>query len=178
MNVSETQAETRSIYLGGSVGQLVSGSLWLIAAALGTWDGKAHAIVLLCVGGAGIFPVTQLVLRLSGRPAALSAENPFGALAMQVAFTIPATLPLVGAATMHNVAWFFPACLIVVGAHYLPFIFLYGMPQFGVLAVAMLLSGYGIGYAFPEAFALGGWVGGAELFAFGLLARRFSASTR
>jgi hypothetical protein len=79
---------------------------------------------------------------------------------------------------MHNVAWFFPACLIVVGAHYLPFIFLYGMPQFGVLAVAMLLSGYGIGYAFPEAFALGGWVGGAELFAFGLLARRFSASTR
>ena len=96
-----------------------------------------------------------------GRPATLSKENPFGMLAMQIAFTIPATYPLIAAVTIHNTNWFYPAFLVVVGAHYLPFIFLYGMWQFAILTVLLVGLGTAIGIYFPNSFTLGGWVGAA-----------------
>ena len=92
---------------------------------------------VLVVVGAFIFPLTQLVLRAMGRRASLSPGNPLRFLAMQVAFTVPLSLPLVGAATLHHLNWFYPAMMIVVGAHYLPFMFLYGMWQFAILAAAL-----------------------------------------
>ena len=96
-----------------------------------------------------------------GRPTKLSKESPFGMLAMLIAFVIPALYPLIAAATIHNTNWFYPAFLVVVGAHYLPFIFLYGMWQFGILAVLLVGLGTAIGLYFPENFALGGWTGAA-----------------
>jgi hypothetical protein len=101
MTVEEAQLEVRSVFMGGLVGQLVSGVLWLLSAAIGTWVSPGRGIAVLCVGGALIFPVTQLVLRAMGRPATLRANNPLRHLAMQIAFTIPPGLPLVGAATLH-----------------------------------------------------------------------------
>jgi hypothetical protein len=72
------------------------------------------------------------------------------------------------AAYIHNPNWLFPAFLVIVGAHYLPFIFLYGMWQFGILSVLLVALGTGIGWYYPDSFALGGWVGAATylLFAF------------
>ncbi len=37
------------------------------------------------------------------------------------------TLPLVAAATLYRLGWFYPAFMIVLGAHYFPFAFLYGL---------------------------------------------------
>ena len=71
-------------------------------------------------------------------------------LAMQVAFTIPLNLPVVAAAALYRLNWFYPACMIVVGTHYLPFIFLYGMWQFGVLAAVLIGGGVTIGLMFAE----------------------------
>ncbi|HYM82451.1 MAG TPA: hypothetical protein VEY91_13700 [Candidatus Limnocylindria bacterium] len=36
------------------------------------------------LGGMFIFPITQVVLRLTGRPFALRPENPLGSLAPQI----------------------------------------------------------------------------------------------
>jgi hypothetical protein len=93
-------------------------------------------------------------------------------LAMQIAFTVPLVLPLAGAAALYRLGWFYPACMIIVGAHYLPFIFLYGMKTFAILAAALLGAGFAIGLKAPENVVLGGWIGGGILFvaAFGLLA--------
>src|SRR5262245_44393788 len=113
MTIEEAQADVRRVYLDGSVGQIVSGVLWCVAAALGTWAGKASAIAVLCVGGALIFPVTQGVLGLLGRQVSLPPGHPMRSLATQVALTVPLTLPVVLAATRHNAAWFFPGCLVV-----------------------------------------------------------------
>jgi uncharacterized protein DUF7010 len=113
-----------------------------------------------------IFPLTQLVLRLSGRPYALSAGNPLGHLAMQVAFTVPLTLPVAGGAALYNLNWFYPACAVLVGAHYLPFVFLYGMWQYAVLSGVILGGGFAIGMWLPHAFAPGGWFTGLVLVAF------------
>ncbi|MDP9146243.1 MAG: hypothetical protein M3N22_01175 [Acidobacteriota bacterium] len=131
MNISEAQRDVRTVFLGGFAGQSVSGVLWLVSAALATWYSHKAAIAVLVVGGVFIFPATQLVLRLMGRPFSLPKGHPMNALAMQIAFTIPFMLPLVGAITLLRHNWFYPAFMIVVGGHYLPFIFLYGMWQFG-----------------------------------------------
>jgi hypothetical protein len=179
MNIAEAQREVRTVFLGGS-GQLVSGAIWLASAGLGTWVGVREGITALVVGGMFIYPLTQVVLRLMGGPSALSPANPLRQLAIQVAFIVPATLPVVGGAALHNVNWVYPGCMIVVGAHYMPFIFLYGMWQFGVLAAALLAGGFLLGTMWPHEFALGGWLAGAAMALFGVaagvLARRERAA--
>lgn len=168
MKISEAQQEVRTVYLGAFSGMIVTSVIWFISSAAGTWVSTSYAIMALILGGTFIFPLSQLLLKAMGRPATLSKENPFGMLAMQIAFTIPATYPLIAAATIHNTNWFYPAFLVVVGAHYLPFIFLYGMWQFAILTVLLVGLGTAIGIYFPDSFTLGGWIGAVVylLFAF------------
>ena len=172
MRISDAQLESRTVFLGGFVGQLVSALVWLASAAIATFVAPKAGFWALAIGGAAIFPLTQASLRLAGRRASLAPENPLNHLAMQVAFTVPLVLPLAGAAALHNPGWFYPACLIIVGAHYLPFVFLYGMKTFAVLAAALTGAGFAIGLMAPGEVVMGGWVGGAILltFAFVLLA--------
>jgi len=49
----------------------------------------------------------------------------------------------------------------VVGAHYLPLITLYGMWQFGILAIVLVGLGIAIGIYLPLSFTSGGWIGSA-----------------
>ncbi|MGB7876305.1 MAG: hypothetical protein WBL25_18115 [Anaerolineales bacterium] len=175
MNISEAQKEVRSVHLGAFSGFIVTGLIWLASAAIGTWMSTAMAIWALILGGTFIYPLSTLLLKLMGRPVSLSKENPFGMLAMQAAFVIPFCYPVIAAATIHNTNWFFPAFLVVVGAHYLPFIFLYGMWQFGILAVLLVGLGTAIGMYFPENFALGGW-SGAVIYLLAAFPFRFFAS--
>ena len=134
LTIAEAQRDVRTTFVGGFAGQLVAGCIWAASAALGTWSSHRAAIVALAAGGVFIFPITQLLLRLMGRPASLPKGHPMNALAMQVAFLLPMGPPLVAAATLHRVNWFYPAFMLVVGAHYLPFVFLYGMRIFAALA--------------------------------------------
>ena len=92
------------------------------------------------------------------------------ALAMQIAFTVPLSLPLIGAATLHRIDWFYPAFSIVVGAHYLPFTFLYGQQRCLVVGGLLIATGLLIGLYVPGRFALGGWVTGAILIVLALYA--------
>jgi len=175
MHVADAQREVRTVYLGGFMGQLVSGTVWLASAALGTWGTHRQAILLLVVGGMFIFPLTQLGLKAMGRPASLADDNPFRWLAMQVAFTVPLLLPLVGAAAAYRLDWFYPAMMIVVGAHYLPFMTLYGMRMFGVLGIVMLGGGVALGLWGPRTFVLGGWATGIVLLVFAVVGRALVA---
>ncbi|MDX9863497.1 MAG: hypothetical protein RBT34_01700 [Anaerolineaceae bacterium] len=171
MYIKEAQKEIRSSFLGGFVGQLVAGLIWALSAAVSTWAAPRLGMAILFFVSMLLFPLTQLILRLIGRPAKLSENNSLGQLATQIAFTVPIGFILVGAATLHQQSWFYPAAMIVVGAHYLPFIFLYGMPQFGVLAAVLILGGTGLGLYGPGIFSLGGWLGAAVLIAFAFVGR-------
>jgi hypothetical protein len=51
---------------------------------------------------------------------------------------------------------FYPALMILLGAHYLPFVFMYGMRMFYALAAILIGSGVVIGMHFFEPFSLGG----------------------
>jgi hypothetical protein len=70
MLVSEAQREVRTTYSGGFFGQLVSGSVWLVSAALGVWGNSRSAIIALVVGGFFIFPLTTAILLIRGLPSA------------------------------------------------------------------------------------------------------------
>jgi hypothetical protein len=171
VDVVDAQREVRTVYLGGSVGQFVSAVIWLASAAIATFSEPKLGFWALAIGGTLIFPMTQVLLRATGRRASVSKENPLGFLGMQIAFTVPFTLPVAGAAALYNLGWFYPACLLIVGAHYLPFIFLYGMKTFAFLAGSMMAAGFLIGMFASQWVVLGGWVGGGILFIFaGVLA--------
>ena len=171
MEVKQAQLEVREAYGHGSMGQLISGLLWLASAALATWSSERSAIVLLVFGGMFIFPVTQLCLRLVGKAGKLSDDNPLNSLGMQVAFVLPLSLPLVYAVAHYNPIWFYPAFTILVGAHYLPFVFLYGMPQFAVLCGVLVATGLGIALYAPQIFPLCGWTTATILLLFSALSQ-------
>lgn len=171
MLISEAQREVRSAFMGGFVGQFVAGLIWALSAAAGAWVAPALGMAVLFFVSMLLFPLTQLILRLMGRPARLSRGNTLGQLAAQIAFTVPIGFILVGAATLYQQNWFYPASMIVVGAHYLPFIFLYGMWQFGLLAGVLIAGGLGIGLYGPEVFSLGGWLSAAVLIIFAFAGR-------
>ena len=171
MEIVDAQRDVRRVFLGGFAGQLVSSAVWFSSAATATWRSPRTAMAVLVLGGIFIFPLTQLLLRLMGRPASLPKGHPMNALAMQVAFTLPLTLPLIFAATAYRQNWFYPAFMIALGSHYLPFIFLYGMWQFGVLAALLIGSGLLVGMYIPSVFSLGAWLAAVVLLAFAFVGK-------
>jgi hypothetical protein len=171
MNLSECQREMRTAFLGGFAGQLVSGLIWLIAAAVSVWNQPFNGMAVLFFGSMLIFPLTQGALRLMGRTARVSNGNKLWGLGSQIAFTVPINFLLVGAATLYREDWFFPAAMIIVGAHYLPFITLYGMKMFGILAAVLVMSGTSLALYGPHIFSLGGWSTGSVLITFAFVGR-------
>lgn len=170
MTIEQAQLEMRTAYLNGAVGQAVSGILWLGSAAAATWASTRMGILVLIVGGAFIFPLTVVALRLTGRRGGTGPSNPLNALARQVAFIVPLLIPLAGASALHRLDWFYPAMMLIVGAHYLPFVFLYGVAAFYLLAAALIVGGAVLGLA-PGPLAglgwtVGAWITGAVLIIF------------
>jgi hypothetical protein len=171
MQIAHAQKEIRTHFIGGFYGQLVSGILWLASAALATWKSPGTAMAALVVGGFFIFPLTALLVRLENRGTSISSDNPFNALGMQVAFVLPLSMPLLLAVVRYRPAWFFPAMMILVGAHYLPFVTLYGMRLFFGLTAVLAGSGMLVARSADMGFSTGGWIGGVVLIAFGFVGR-------
>ena len=169
MRIADAQREMRARYVGGFYGQLVSGLLWLLSAALATWSGPRLAIITLVVGGMFIFPATEVLLRAAGARATLSADNSLRSLGMQVAFVLPLSMLLLLPVSRYRLTWFYPALMVLLGAHYLPFVFLYGMRTYAVLCALLVTGGVLLGTVFPAGFTAGGWLTGATLAAFGIV---------
>jgi hypothetical protein len=59
--------------------------------------------------------------------------------------------------------------MIVLGAHYLPFAFLYGMRMFLGLSAGLVGAGFALGWYGLGGFAAGAWITVAVLLTFALL---------
>src|SRR5688572_12488330 len=178
MHIADAQREVRTVFLGGAVGCAVAGPLWLASAALSTWVSPRAGILMLVIGGAFIFPVVQLSLKAMGRPASLSTENAFGQLALQLALMIPLSLPIVAWASLYRLHLFYPAFMIVVGTHYLPFAFLYGMWQFAALGAILIGGGVAVAQLADNSFSAGAWLTGAVLVVAAFAFRYFPSRKR
>lgn len=167
--LSGSQREIRTAFLGGFAGQFISGLIWLAAAGISVLSTHEYGMAFLFFGCMVIFPLTQLTLRMMGRSAKVNEENGLWALGSQIAFTVPINFLLVGAIILYRPMWFFPAVMIIVGTHYLPFMTLYGMKMFGVLATLLILGGASLALYGPPVFSLGGWFTGATLIIFAFI---------
>lgn len=161
----------RVSFLGGFAGQLVSGVIWLTASMLSVLYSPQFGMLFLFFGSMFIFPLTQLLLRLMGRPAKVKIGNELWNLGSQVAFTVPLNFVLVGATILYKQDWFFPSAMVVVGSHYLPSITLYGMKIYGILSALMIICGIALALYGPSIFSLGGWITGLLLIIFAFIGK-------
>lgn len=166
MDIGDAQQEMLTRYTGGFYGQLVSGVLWLASASLAAWSSPRAAITTLVVGGFFIFPVTELFVRIAGEKTVLSAANSLRYLAMQVAFVLPLSMLLLLPVSLYRLNWFYPALMILLGAHYLPFMTLYGMKMFAALAALLVGGGVVIAMYWSSSFSVGAWFTGVTLLVF------------
>lgn len=67
--------------------------------------------------------------------------------------------------------WFYPAMMILLGAHYCPFVFLYGMRMFAVLASLIAGGGLVIAMYWSSSFNIGAWYAGVVLLLFAVVGR-------
>lgn len=160
------------MYRYGSVGQVVSGVVWLAAAALATWVSDGAGMAALFLGGATIFALTTLGLRLLGGPSALPKGHPMNSLAFQIAMTVPLGVLVVIVLGRDDPSLFFPGAMVIVGAHYLPFVFLYGLPAFAALGGALVVGATAVLYVAPDAGVGAAWATGALLVVVGLVLPR------
>jgi hypothetical protein len=171
MHVEDAQRENRTVFIGGFWGQMVSSVIWLASAAVAFWVTPRAAIFTIVIAGFFIFPATQLMLRLAGGPTSVTKANPLHYLGMQIAFTLPLGMLLLIPVTEFRLNLFYPALMILLGAHYLPFVFLYGMRMFYALGATLVFGGVAIAHYYSGSFSLGAWVGGAALFVFAWIGR-------
>lgn len=171
MTIPEAQQEMRARYCGGFYGQLVSGILWLVSAGLGTWGTPRAAITSLVVSGFFIFAITELLVRIAGGAPSLSADNALRGLGMQTAFVLPFSMLLLFPVTLFRLNLFYPALMILLGAHYLPFVTLYGMRMFAALAALLIGGGVVIAQYGSGRFSDGAWYAGAILLLFAGIGR-------
>jgi Family of unknown function (DUF7010)/Family of unknown function (DUF6609) len=171
MDIRDAQREVRTRFVGGFYGQLVSGVLWLASATLATWSTPRAAITTLVLGGFLIFPATSLLIRVAGGTKPLSAQNSLHYLGMQVAFVLPFSMPLLLPIGQYRLNWFYPALMVLLGAHYIPFVFLYGMQMFALLAALVVGGGLLIAMYWSSSFSVGAWYTGAVLVLFGCVGR-------
>lgn len=171
MDIRDAQREARSVFMGDFVGHLVLSVIWLVSAALGTWVTPKASIVAVVVAGFFSFPLTQMMLRLSGRSARVSRDNPFHWLGMQVDLVLPFSMLLLAPVAHYELNLFFPALMILTSAHYLPFATSYGMRMFLFLAGILMAQGLIVAFYFPRMFSLGAWIAGLTLFVFAWIGR-------
>jgi hypothetical protein len=166
MDIGDAQREMRTRFAGGFYGQLVSGLLWLVSASLATWSTPRAAITMLVVGGFFIFPATELLIRAAGGRSPLSAQNALRHLGMQVAFVLPFSMPVLLPVGLYRLNWFYPAMMVLLGAHHIPFAFLYGMRMFAVMAALVAGGGMLTAMYLSGSFSVGAWYTGAMLVLF------------
>ena len=157
MQIAEAQKEMQEVYYHGSAGSLSAAIIWIISATVTSWINLKLGLLLLFIVGIFIFPLTKVIINIFGEKRVLSKENKLNQLAIQIAFTVPLMYGVILVVYSRAVEFYYPVFMIIVGAHYIPFVFLYGMNEFGILGGLLLIAGTFLIY-FPMKIATGAWI--------------------
>ncbi|MCB0372780.1 MAG: hypothetical protein KDD31_07225, partial [Muricauda sp.] len=132
-NISSAQSNMQQGYADGSLGVLVSGTVWLVSALVAYYVSDYAAIWTLFFGGMLIFPLGLLLCKILGIPGKHSKANPLGNLAMEGTFCMLMCIPMALLLSQQDPAWFFQGMLLIIGGRYLTFSTLYGKKAYWVL---------------------------------------------
>lgn len=158
--------ELRRTYWGAVPHTIFTAAIWIAASCLSFYLSKSQVIVFFIVAGTFTFPGGELLRKFMSAPNLISKENRLPQFFTLLAFTVPASYPLIYFACKANINYFFPAFTILIGAHYLPFVYGYRMISFSVLSFFLVAQGTMIGYYLPDSFALSGFSTGITLLVF------------
>lgn len=136
------QADMRLAYACGFPGVLVSGIVWLAAAATSLSVSATAGVWVLLVGGMAIFPLSFLACRAVGATAKHAADNPLRFLAMEGTVWLMAGILISLATTRDGFGLFFPVMLLVIGSRYLTFHTLYGLRHYWLGGAALCIAGF------------------------------------
>lgn len=153
MTVAAAQVDMRRGYGSGWPGILASAIAWGCAASTAMLASPRHAMWVLLVGGVLIYPASLLICRLSGLPGSHHKGNPLGPLAVASTFWLVFCILVALVLGLHEVRWFFPAMLLVIGGRYLVFASIYGMTLYWVLGLLLAVAGLGHGSLVMSSFS-------------------------
>jgi hypothetical protein len=174
--VQNQHEEFRRCHRGGAAYLLVESVLWFTASMFGAHGHYRISILILVFGGMLIHPLSMGVSRTLKLPA-LPQSNKLTNLNILIALTIPLGLPLVFMTIRGgDFNLFFPAFCVLIGAHWLPFIYIYRMKSFAVLAGLFVAVGIFFGFVKTVSFATPGFVAAGLLLLFAFLHFRITAS--
>jgi hypothetical protein len=160
--------EFRLTYMAAAPHSFYTGIAWITSAVLSETVSKGSAILFFILSLSMTFPVGEWFRKFFQPVNFISDSNRLGQLFMLSAFTIPACYPLVYFLCKANLNYFFPAFSILVGAHYLIFVYAYGRKIFLLLAIAMIGQAVWWVYSTPLSFSIAGYVAGVMIFGTGL----------
>lgn len=161
-------AEIRHSYLGGFSILLVEGFTWILAGILWNFVSFKIGILVIIIGGTFFYPIGQLVQLILKRPK-IRKENPLNLLFTQISLIIPFSFPLIFLLTKENVNLFFPALTIIIGAHYLPFIYAYKLKTYWILASLLTIGGSFFGFMMQANFDYCAYYTGSMLLLFAFI---------
>ncbi len=161
--------EIRKTYLGAVPHTIFTALVWISSAVIAEQFSKNFAIAFFIISASFIFPGGELIRKLMKAKNVISPGNHLPQFFTLLAFTIPLSYPLIYLACKSNINYFFPAFTILIGAHYLPFIYGYRMITFGMLSSMLVAQGIAIALYFPKNFSLSGYLTGATLLFFALM---------
>ena len=160
--------EIRYAYWGGSTIMILEGVVWLTAGLVSAHVSEKIGMLLLLFVGMLFYPLGVLMQRILRRPK-VSPKNSLRFLVTLASLVIPFSLPLVFMASLQNTNLFFPALSIVTGAHFLPFVYFYGMKSYWILASLLVLNGSYCGFFMNQHMELSVYLTGFILVAFSLV---------
>jgi len=142
MSIADAQHNMRFSYLSGAPGIFASSLAWLAAGIVALQLTSGQAVIALYVGGMLIHPAAVLLAKMLGRPGAHTKGNPLGGMALEGTAWMILCLPLTYAVSKYQIAWFFPAMLLVIGGRYLTFATMFGMRIYWAMGIALVAAAY------------------------------------
>ncbi len=160
--------EIKQSYLGGFSILLIEGFSWILAGVLWNLISFKVGILAIIISGTLFYPLNQLLQIILKRPK-IRKENPLNLLFTQISLIIPFSFPLIFLLAKENINLFFPALTIIIGAHYLPFIYAYKMKSYWILASLLVVGGSLFGFIVPDNIHYCAYFTGFILFLFGII---------
>ena len=160
--------EIRYSFLGGFTILIVESIIWILAGLLGDLISFKIGVLIIIIGGMLFYPLALLMQIILKRPK-VKKENKINGLFTQIGLMIPLSFPLIFMLTKENINLFFPALTIIIGIHYLPFVYAYKMNSYWILAAILVIGGSYFGFMLPENFGICAYYTGAILFIFSII---------
>jgi hypothetical protein len=160
--------QLRRTYLGAAPHTLYTACIWLAGGVVGEYVSKSSGILFFILAASLTFPGGEVIRKLMKAPNRMSDDNQLGKLFMLSAFGIPLCYPIIYLVCKGNINYFFPAFSVLIGAHYLIFIYGYGMNTFGLMAGLLVGQGTLTALYLPNQFGLSAYLTSAVLFVFGI----------